>query len=233
MKISIFSFLLLTSKISNNVAGLAVGSHVIKKVVSITQRRPEMVAVVLTGLKTGASDIIAQKLDARRSKDVKKKLDKRRVITFLLYGGIYLGWFQHFLFAKVYCKLFPLAQVFASQSTGEKLNNVAGALDVLKQVTCEAVVHWPWLYIPAYYVVKQTISPTGFSLSSIANNLRSNWREDLMLIWKVWIPAALINFSSVPLDFQIPFVAFISMFYIALFSLKRGGETSSKDDKMK
>jgi len=224
--LQLVSLMLLLSSRIDSLDALSVGAPFLKKIASFPTRHPEILAVLVTSLKTGASDVIAQKLNAKRSNEGKKKLDKRRLASFLLYGGLYLGYFQYFLFAKVYSKWFPMAQVFATQSIREKMRDPIGALDVARQVTFEALVHWPWLYIPAFYVVQQTVAPKGFSLSSMIEKIRKNWKEDVRLCWKVWIPAAIFNFSSVPLNYQVPFVAFVSLFYMTFFSLRRGGGTA-------
>lgn len=196
---------------------------VIASITAIPQD-PLFLAVAITGVKTGGADFLAQKLANRKLTGKKKKgLDKRRMGLFSLYGGVYLGLWQHTLFSHIYTKLFPMASVFAAKSLKDKMTDSVGAVSVLKQVASEAFLHWPWLYIPAFYVLKEVTAPGGFKFSNLANILRQNWVDDLILCWKVWVPVAIVNFSFFPIQWQVPFTALVSFCYMAYFSMKRGG----------
>jgi len=226
----------------------------LRKVTSVIPdpHSPEAFAILLAGMKTGAADIIAQKLASNNNQKKKEisttngekgiisssssfQFDKKRFLTFVLYGGMYLGWFQHFLFTKIYTRLFPLAAVFAKQTLKEKIRNWSGAFAVIQQVSFEAFLHWPWLYIPMYYVIQQLVtimsSSTNMNIGTIqrlvSEKLRQNWKEDLFFCWGFWVPCSLINFSTMPLNYQAPFTAFAGLFYMSYFSFRRGGSSSS------
>jgi hypothetical protein len=196
----------------------SVAMPVLTTLARIPQEHPLALAVAITSIKTGTADFLAQRISRA---DDGVALDTRRLGVFALYGAVYLGWWQHFLFSTVYTKIFPMASVFASRTFKEKLTDTVGATAVLKQVLCEATFHYPLMYVPAFYVLQEIASPK-FRFSHLASKLRSNWREDLILAWKVWIPAMLINFSTIPLQYQVPFTAAVSFGYMSYFSLKRG-----------
>jgi hypothetical protein len=193
---------------------------VLSALAQIPQNHPVVLAVAITSIKTGGADFLAQKLASTAVGG--RGLDKRRLGCFTLYGAVYLGWFQHFLFSKVYTKLFPLASEFAAKSIKEKLKDVLGASSVLQQVIFEASVHWPWLFIPAFYLLQEITAPK-FAFSNLRNTLKQNWKEDLITCWKIWIPASMLNFSCIPLHSQVPFTALVGFAYMAYFSFKRGG----------
>eukprot|EP00543_Licmophora_paradoxa_P019157 CAMPEP_0202459692 /NCGR_PEP_ID=MMETSP1360-20130828/37765_1 /ASSEMBLY_ACC=CAM_ASM_000848 /TAXON_ID=515479 /ORGANISM="Licmophora paradoxa, Strain CCMP2313" /LENGTH=173 /DNA_ID=CAMNT_0049080909 /DNA_START=108 /DNA_END=626 /DNA_ORIENTATION=- len=163
----------------------------------VTQENPLAVAISLTTIKTGAADIFAQVISAKDSDTV--EIDWKRFFSFALYGAIYLGAFQYFLFTKVYTRMFPLAQRFAAKTMQEKLKDIPGLKAVFKQLATDALVHWPWGLIPAYYLIQECVSPV-FSYRNMISKLRSNWVADLKMCWAIWLPAALFNYGSMPLE---------------------------------
>lgn len=248
IKISL-SMLMLTIQFGN-LRAFAAQQSIISAIATLPATQPEIFAVILTSVKTGGADYVAQRVEASKKRNQqlatmqnksnnktsmanvneidRTALDKRRLFVFFAYGGLYLGWFQNFLYSQIYTKLFPAAQVFARESIRQKLQDPAGASAVLKQVIVEATVHWPWLYVPAFYVLQQIANPAGFSMNGLVDKLRTNWRDDLLVCWKVWIPSAVINFSCIPAQYQVFFTAFVSLAYTTMFSLRRGGEMAKE-----
>ena len=67
--------------------------------------------------------------------------------------------------------------------------------------------------------------------TSVRSKLRSNWFDDLKLLWLIWIPSSLCMFSTLPLQWQVPFTSVVSFVYTVVLSLRRGGEGGGdKDD---
>ena len=221
--------LLLVSVVINSQAFVPV-QPVLSTLARLPAEHPIVLAVLVTSIKTGSADLLAQRLaQIKAGVNKKKKLDKRRLSVFAVYGGIYLGVWQHYLFSHIYTTLFPMAQVFASRTLKEKLVDYVGMTAVLKQVLFETVVHWPWLFIPAFYVFQSLASPVPNKLGMLAEKLRTNWKEDVVICWKVWIPAMLVNFSSVPLRYQVPYTAVVGFFYMSYFSIRRGGSAADAE----
>jgi len=223
-----------------NIEGLAALGSNINKVVTTN---PLVTAVGLTSLKTAAADLFAQTISRELvvGKDGEasyfEKIDLQRVSVFFLYGALYLGAFQYFLFTSVYPRLFPLAQKFAQKPLRMKLKDPIGGFSVIKQVSIEALLHWPLLLVPLYYICQELVvtivsaSEHGESKGTMITNLRrsvrrklrSNWWDDLKLCWLIWIPSSLCNFSTLPLEWQVPFTALVSFVYTFILSLRRGG----------
>jgi glycine cleavage system regulatory protein len=49
-------------------------------------------------------------------------------------------------------------------------------------------------------------------------------KEDLIALWKVWVPATFVNFALSPMWFRIPFVATTSLLWTCILSSMRGAE---------
>ena len=63
-----------------------------------------------------------------------------------------------------------------------------------------------------------------YSVSDVdaATAYSENYVEDLAALWKIWVPATLINFGFSPIWFRIPFVACTSMIWTCILSAMRG-----------
>ena len=59
---------------------------------------------------------------------------------------------------------------------------------------------------------------------------RANLQEDLLALWKVWVPGTLINFAFMPMYARIPFVACISLLWTCILSTMRGGDVAHGED---
>jgi len=54
-----------------------------------------------------------------------------------------------------------------------------------------------------------------------------NAREDLTACWSVWVPALIVNFTICPMWARVPFVAMVSVGWVAYISFTRGEHTVS------
>lgn len=59
---------------------------------------------------------------------------------------------------------------------------------------------------------------------------RANLREDLVALWKVWVPGTILNFAFMPMHARIPFVACISLLWTCILSTMRGGDVAHGED---
>lgn len=53
---------------------------------------------------------------------------------------------------------------------------------------------------------------------------RKNMKDDLIALWKIWVPATVINFAFMPMHARIPFVACVSLLWTCILSAMRGGD---------
>ena len=59
---------------------------------------------------------------------------------------------------------------------------------------------------------------------------RKNMWEDLQALWKIWVPATMINFAFMPMYARIPFVACVSLLWTAILSAMRGGDIAHGEE---
>jgi len=189
----------------------------ISRAAHIPQAHPIVFAVTATCIKTTAADFLAQKL-----KNGDEGMDWRRLAGFTLYGAIYLGLFQFWLYTEVYTKMFPGAQVFAAKSLVQKFADPVGAMSILRQVSMEAFVHWPLAFVPSYYVMQEIVNYKAFRLSNLVGKIKENWWDDMKMCWSIWLPAATFNFGTLPVAWQVPFTTVVGFAYTTILSIRRG-----------
>jgi len=59
---------------------------------------------------------------------------------------------------------------------------------------------------------------------------RINMKEDLIALWKIWVPATLVNFAFMPMYGRIPFVACVSLLWTCILSAMRGGDVTHGEE---
>jgi len=62
------------------------------------------------------------------------------------------------------------------------------------------------------------------------NEYRKNMKEDLLALWKVWVPATFANFFFAPMHLRIVGVAATSLIWTCILSVMRGGDVEHADD---
>ena len=59
---------------------------------------------------------------------------------------------------------------------------------------------------------------------------KKNMKDDLLALWKIWVPSMLINFSIMPMWGRIPWVAGTSFIWTCILSAMRGGDVTHGSD---
>ena len=138
-------------------------------------------------------------------------LDVPRNIGFVLYGGLWQGLFQTFLFTNIYPHLFGTEHTWTS---------------VAPQVLFDTTFMGPCVFLPVCYSVKSLFSSESNCtnlLDCIPTGL-AKYHHDvtqkglLQLFWSIWIPAQVLNFSVVPTHWRVLFVAAVSFFWVCALS---------------
>lgn len=125
----------------------------------------------------------------------KEQIDWKRNAIFWVFGGVYLGGVQWFIYVTLFKRLWPGMTTFAAQGWTEKLRNVQGLRDLGKQVAFDNFVHYPFIYFPVFYVFKQSIQgdvadlDAGAVLCSAMSKYRQNAAEDNVKMWMLWVCA--------------------------------------------
>ena len=127
---------------------------------------------------------------------------------------------QYALYVPGFGRLFPNASSFAAKPVMEKLRDPRGIAAMLAQVFLDQCVHHPFLYFPVFYSIKEVVA--GNTVMDGLTKYRGNMSEDMVALWKVWVPATIINFSFCPMWARIPFVASTSLIWTFILSSMRG-----------
>mmetsp|Transcript_4289 Transcript_4289/g.3490 ORF Transcript_4289/g.3490 Transcript_4289/m.3490 type:complete len:134 (+) Transcript_4289:290-691(+) len=91
-------------------------------------------------------------------------------------------------------------------------------------------IHVPILYTPAFYLTIGILQEHSLK-ETIDTMLREYW-PTLTLCWGMWIPLQAINFSIIPLRYQVLFVNISCLIWnVALDFVAHGGFTTNTDTK--
>ena len=89
------------------------------------------------------------------------------------------------------------------------------------------------MYFPVFYATKEIVTnPENPDLKRaiIDDYFKTNFKEDMLALWKIWIPSTVLNFTFMPLWGRIPWVASTSLIWTCILSMMRGGEAGLKDE---
>lgn len=169
------------------------------------QSQPYMAAFLTCSTKAGAADYIAQ-VSNNNSTDVGRNL------AFMLYGGLYQGLCQQFMYVNLYPSWFG--------TTGSPTS-------VLSQLVVELGIVGPLLCLPLAYVSKSLINATGIE-EGLSKYIHDVQHQDLLTkYWSLWVPVNVFTFGVVPLYFRVAFVAAVSFFWIICLSMVAGNEATT------
>ena len=107
-------------------------AKMIRRLGSIGRRYPFAVSVGVATAKTGSADLMVQ-----RYVEKKKHIDWNRTISFSVFGFVFLGIVQWFIYVPGYRLVFKEMDKFCQQTIKQKLRNRAG----LKDLAGYVVVH--------------------------------------------------------------------------------------------
>lgn len=177
--------------------------------------------IVLSGFKTSFSDLLVQKVVEQ-----KEKVDWKRNAAFAAFGFVYLGGVQYTLYVPIFGRLFPNAAKFAAKPLAQKAKDVRGMLQLVGQTFLDQCVHHPLMYFPAFYITKELVMAKDGrpDIQRVLSDYRTNMKEDLVALWKIWVPSMLFNFAFMPMHLRIPFVAGVSLLWTMVLSAMRGGD---------
>jgi Mpv17 / PMP22 family len=192
---------------------------------SLLEERPFVSAVAVTACKAVAADLMAQLVlttgsgsdyDPATATTV-KTWDVRRTACFATFGFLYQGCAQYVIVNWGWERLFP------GRSPRAVISKVCGM----------NLVSDPFLFLPAFYLFKRAFqfdAGVGFSSFPLWRILReagvaykaNAWR-DVRNSWLVWFPGHAVTYGIMPEHQRIPWMAFLSFFYMCILSLTRGG----------
>ena len=187
---------------------------------AIAEAHPVLFGMVCAGLKTVAADLTVQTVVEKKQLH---EVDKRRTITFGLFGVGYLGGIQYAVFNKVLPAMWPRASNFAMRSSHDKINNAKALRSLVGLVATEQLIHTPFVFLPCFYMTKEVVEGDG-NVDCALKKWRRNIIPDMCADMIIWVPSNLVNFAFVPQHFRVPFVALTSFAYTMVLSFMRGGQ---------
>jgi hypothetical protein len=231
---------LATADIANSVGGLTGFSAAVN---SFFQTDPYLASFLTCSFKASAADMIAQQqeesadeasssptstskpLSSSDSTTIISDVDLSRNLGFLLYGGLYTGIFQNFLYSIIYPAWF---------GTEESISVIA------RQVLADNLIFGPLLCLPVGYAFKTAFtSEDGLTLNTLRDGMEKYKldileRDLLTKYWSIWMPAQCLTFSVIPHHFRVVFVAAVSFFWFFILSTvssAQGDENESLESK--
>jgi glycine cleavage system regulatory protein len=88
-------------------------------------------------------------------------------------------------------------------------------------VALDQFVHHPFVYFPTFYAMREVVN--GGTVAGGLGKYSKNYKEDLVALWRLWIPSMIVNFAFMPMHLRIPWVASTSLFWTCILSYMRGG----------
>lgn len=199
-----------------------------KTLTQIPVTHPFKFGVAISTIKTSFSDLLVQTAVENKSRD---EIDWKRNFAFATFGCFYLGGVQYFIYVPVFGRMFPHAATFAGKQLKDKLKDARGIKALFSQVFIDQCIHHPLLYFPVFYGIKELATNSESpDLGAAMRLYKQNMKEDLLALWKVWVPATLVNFAFMPMWARIPTVAATSLLWSCILSSMRGGDTLHSDD---
>jgi|TARA_B100000524_G_scaffold318185_1_gene197559 glycine cleavage system regulatory protein len=190
---------------------------------AVPKTHPFKFGVAFSTLKTSLADWLVQKYVEKR-----EKIDWRRNSAFTLFGCFYLGGVQYVIYVPIFARMFPQAVSFTTKTISQKLTDFAGQRSVVAQVFLDQFVHHPLMYFPVFYALKEVVN--GGSVEGGISQYATNYQEDLVALWKLWVPSMVVNFSLMPMWGRIPWVASTSLLWTMILSYMRGCQDSFETD---
>lgn len=196
------------------------------------QSAPYASAFCVTAVKASLSDILAQKreIKQRENEQLSRAIDKddqppdtemfmsvaeqpgivwQRTLAFLLYGGLYQGCAQYWIFNECFPVWFGSAD---------------DAITIVSEVLTDQFILTPLLCLPVAYLFKAVVFQYSM-LEGLQRYVADAQRDLLVKYWILWGPVQCLTFGVVPQQWRIPFIAFVSFFWLIILST-----ISSRDD---
>lgn len=181
------------------------GANAFSALDSFFQTEPYLAAFLTCSLKASAADWVAQ--------TQQKEHDVNRNLAFILYGGLYQGCVQTFIFSVLFPFWFPDPS-FQS---------------ILTQVGIDILILGPMVCMPTVYTMKALFAGEEGS-AGIKKYLDHVQNKGILFkYWSIWGPVQTLNFGIIPHHLRVVFVAMVSFFWICLLSTVSSSESEGNE----
>jgi Mpv17 / PMP22 family len=181
------------------------------------KQHPFLAAAIVCAIKAAAADLVVQRRQQQQSNKVghdkttttmtttkaTTKIDAKRTLAFVLYGALYQGVVQEYIYNTLYSRMFgdhPTLAVIATK------------------VGFDAIFHNALICVPMAYIVKAIV----FRYSPLEGLRR--YRDDvlhhglLIRYYCIWIPVNFCVYAFIPKHFRITTMAVVSFFWMTILS---------------
>lgn len=224
-----------SARISQNVAY----DGLYEQILTYPMRKPFTFNLIVATIKTFSADLTVQFVETRTRLRTgapgRTTIDPMRSFAFLTFGFVYIGCVQWCLIVTMMVILAPHAVQFSNEAWATKLHDIPGEEDLLKQVMIDNLAIAPFLYFPAFYILREVVA-TRFSNASAPFDALRKWRgnlfQDNCLSMLFWIPGDALAFAA-PIYMRLPLDHLISFAWTMVLSFLRGGADASPPKKDK
>ena len=177
---------------------------------SFWRTNPYTAAALTCGIKASAADYVAQKRqmvkDTTRSStgaSPETKKDIRRTVAFAVYGSLYQGIAQEFIYNHLYPVWFGAG---------------SSILEVASKVLADLLIQTTLITLPTAYLIKASVY--GYSLKKGLHLYIEDVKNHGLLkkYFALWGPVQCITFGIVPEHWRVTFIAGVSFFWLIILS---------------
>lgn len=178
---------------------------------SFLKRHPFRSAVAITTANAILADLLTQLVFQASSASI---YNWKRTAMFGVFGFFYQGMVQYAIVNGVWEKVFP--------GTSRRA--------VMSKICAMNLLSDPLFFMPTFYIFQEVLTsgvgsclttPMGTiqaALMAYKGNCFMDWRNS----WLVWFPGHAVTYGVMPSHKRIPWMAFLSFFYMCILSITRG-----------
>jgi Mpv17 / PMP22 family len=171
---------------------------------SFLQRHPFVSAFSITTVNAVLADLLTQLVFEGNPWNPKRSL------VFGAFGLLYQGMVQYAIVNLFWEKLFP------GNSRKAVVSKICG-MNLLAD---------PLFFMPTFYIFKEVMATGSLGMATVKAALlgyKANCLLDWRNSWMVWFPGHAVTYGVMPSHKRIPWMAFLSFFYMCVLSITRGG----------
>lgn len=187
---------------------------------------PTVTGVVVTLVRTAPCDIFGQTYLEGRELSC-EVIDWRRFMGFMIFGGLYVGVFQTYLYRYV------INAANLTMLTGL----TSKAPIVFANAMVDTFIHSPFMYLPLFWLTMRAVNnttPPETWIPATYAKWKANVFEVSMASATLWLPAQILNFYFMPQHLMVPFINLVGVFWVVYLSLKEGmtKDEAPKEEEM-
>jgi len=186
--------------------------------VKFMQDHPVMFAVITTLVRTAPCDLVAQLYFEKR-----EEIDWKRFWGFMIFGALYVGVSQYYLYKHV----INAANLFAITGISSRTGTALGI------ALTDQFVHSPLLYFPVFVLTLKIMD--GTPVGELIPEAFGKWKREVFDVMYascfLWLPAQIVNFYFMPPYLVVPFINAVGAVWVVWLSLNEGKNKAKAEAK--